>query len=408
MVPSAIDVDPHSLQNDRVGRFASRLYSVSQPPSLATLEFFCTQRIQEEAYPLASCIQSNVPIYELSGLSHSAANVTEKLQDEWHHILLSGPGVLVLKDLFSDRALLTRVNEVFSSIIQSELQWSNGSSKGDHFAASGKNSRIWNSFQKHGKSDPESFVQYYSNPWLALMCAAWLGPAYRITAQVNVVKPGGPAQVSHRDYHLGFQSTEQCAQYPKAIQIASQLLTLQGGVAHCDMPLESGPTRFLPFSQRFEEGFMAYRLPEFQNFFENKYIALPLRMGDAVFFNPAIFHAAGENRTANLERSANLLQVSSAFGKTMETIDSITLVAKCWDSLQAKHRREGMTAEVTAFIAAVGEGYPFPLNLDNRAPAPGGMAPESEQDLLMRGLQRDWNVNEVLDQLKFMREDSLP
>ena len=329
--------------------------------------------------------------------------MTSALQDEWHHILLSGPGVLVLKSCFPDKALLSRTNFVFAGIIEDE----NGQSKGDHFGAFGKNSRIWNSFQKHGQADPESFLHYYSNHWLALMCDAWLGPAYRITAQVNVVKPGGKAQVSHRDYHLGFQATERSARFPKAMHVASQLLTLQAGIAHCDMPLETGPTRFLPFSQIFEEGFMAYRLDEFQRYFEVHHVAVPLEMGDAVFFNPAIFHAAGENVTEDVERCANLLQVSSAFGKTMESIDSLALVEQCWERLYSKYEKEGMSAEVEAFVAAVGEGYPFPLNLDHRTPAPGGMAPESEQDLLKKGLEEGWGPSMVNRQLKTLREESV-
>ncbi|PTU18492.1 hypothetical protein P175DRAFT_0503293 [Aspergillus ochraceoroseus IBT 24754] len=52
--------------------------------------------------------------------------------------------------------------------------------KGDHFAASGNNDRIWN-----------SFIDYYSNPWLRIVSAGWLGPAYRVTAQVNIVNPAG-------------------------------------------------------------------------------------------------------------------------------------------------------------------------------------------------------------------------
>jgi ectoine hydroxylase-related dioxygenase (phytanoyl-CoA dioxygenase family) len=357
---------------------------------------------------MAASIQSNIPIYDLSKLACTDPDTTNTLQDEWHHILLSGPGVFVLKSLFPDRHLLSRINTVFSTIISSEAAATNGSSKGDHFAASGKNSRIWNSFQKHGILDPESFIQYYSNPWLALVCSAWLGPAYRITAQVNVVKPGGTAQVSHRDYHLGFQNAEQCALYPRAIQIASQLLTLQGGVAHCDMPLESGPTRFLPFSQMFEEGFIAYRQSEFQQHFEREYVSLELGMGDAVFFNPAIFHAAGENNTTDLDRYANLLQVSSALGKAMESVDSLALVEGCWNDLLAKYRTEGLSLEVKSFVAAIAEGYPFPLNLDRRTPAPGGMAPESEQDALLRGLHQHADLDTIMRQLSCIKKDSMP
>jgi ectoine hydroxylase-related dioxygenase (phytanoyl-CoA dioxygenase family) len=357
---------------------------------------------------MALSVQSNIPIYDLLTLSCTNPETANALQDEWHHILLSGPGVLVLRSLFPDRHLLSRVNTVFSAIISSEAAAANGSSKGDHFAASGKNSRIWNSFQKHGVLDPETFIQYYSNPWLALVCSAWLGPAYRITAQVNVVKPGGAAQVSHRDYHLGFQSAEQCALYPRAMQVASQLLTLQGGVAHCDMRMESGPTRFLPFSQMFEDGFIAYRRPEFQQYFEQEYVSLELKMGDAVFFNPAVFHAAGKNNTRDLDGYANLLQVSSAFGKTMESVDSLVLVERCWNDLLAKYRTEGLSLEVQSFVAAIAEGYPFPLNLDRRTPAPGGMAPESEQDVLLRGLRQHADLDAIMRQLNGIKNSSMP
>jgi ectoine hydroxylase-related dioxygenase (phytanoyl-CoA dioxygenase family) len=233
---------------------------------------------------------------------------------------------------------------------------------------------------------------------------AYLGPAYRITTQLNVVKPGGKPQVSHRDYHLGFQTREDVARWPKPMHDASRLLTLQGAVAHSDMPLESGPTRLLPFSQGFEAGFMAYRLEEFDAFFLENYVALPLEKGDAVFFSPALFHAAGENQTKEFERSANLIQVSSAFGKPMESVDPVALVDKAWELIAGKFAREGMSREVEALVAAVAEGYPFPTNLDRRPPAPGGMAPESEQDVLRRGLSEGWGKEKVLEELTAMRK----
>jgi ectoine hydroxylase-related dioxygenase (phytanoyl-CoA dioxygenase family) len=304
--------------------------------------------------------------------------------------------------MYPDPSLLDHVSTVFDSIIAKEKQ----SSKGDHFAAGGSNDRIWNSFSKHGLSDPQSFTQYYDNKWLARICSTWLGPAYRITAQVNVVNPGGIAQVCHRDYHLGFQTAEECAKFPAAMQVASQLLTLQGAVAHTDMPLASGPTRFLPFSQMCEEGFMAYRLPEFVEYFNDHYVSLLLEKGDGVFFNPALFHAAGANETEDFRRIANLLQISSAFGKTMESVDSVTLVEKCWEDLRKKAQVDGIGKEVLNVVRAVGEGYPFPTNLDNRPPAPGGMAPESEQDVIVRGLREAWDSEKICRELRMMKDHS--
>ncbi|PMD29854.1 phytanoyl-CoA dioxygenase family protein [Hyaloscypha variabilis F] len=395
---------PKTTPNGSAG-IPSRLFSIQSEPSLSAFRKICSRTATKQEYPLAAEILSNVPIYNLSRLDINDEEVLALLQSEWHHLLLSGPGALVLKNMYPDKQLIEKVNRVYQGIIESEKQ---NSRKGDHFASSSANDRIWNSFSKHCLSEPEplSFVEYYSNPWLALICEAWLGPGYRITSQVNVVKPGGAAQVSHRDYHLGFQTAEACEKFPIATQIASQLLTLQGAVAHSDMPVESGPTRLLPFSQRFDEGYMAYRLPHFTEYFLENYVSLPLSIGDGLFFNPALFHAAGENITKDIQRTANLLQVSSAFAKPMETIDTYPLIEKCWDLLRDKFRRDGESVEVRAFVAAVAEGYPFPTNLDRRPPAPGGMAPESEQQLLMRGVKGDWDLKIMLDALEEMKQSS--
>lgn len=132
-------------------------------------------------------------------------------------------------------------------------------------------------------------------------------------------------------------------------------------------------------------------------------------MGDGVFFNPAVFHAAGGNilpAESGFERKANLLQISCGFGKAMEGIDSIPIVEKCWGGLVEKVKSEGgIGLEAQCFVKAVGEGYPFPTNLDRRAPGEGGMAPESEQELLIRGLEEGWGIERVVDELKRMRED---
>jgi ectoine hydroxylase-related dioxygenase (phytanoyl-CoA dioxygenase family) len=412
-----LDIPSLFQQRIKSRKVEPRCYSAQDEdqPSLAAFRILTQQVTLKETYPLAAAIEKNIPIYDCSKFKLEDEKWLGRLQDEWYHILLHGPGVFVLKHFFADLTAIDAASEAYARIIAQEAE-SNGA-KGDHFAPGSANNRIWNSFSKHALEDPESFVQYFSNPLFRLASEAWLGPAYRLTAQVNIVKPGGKAQTSHRDYHLGFQTAEDVAKWPKAMHTASQLLTLQGAVAHSDMPLESGPTRFLPFSQVFEEGFMAYRSLEFQDYFLQNWVSLPLEKGDAVFFHPALFHAAGENKTGTdgrpgVERSANLIQVSSAFGKTMETIDTIPIVERCWDAALEKHRqadcggKDELTPELDALIRALGEGYPFPTNLDRRPPAPGGMAPESEQDLLRRGMLEGWSKETMIEELRKMRADS--
>ena len=379
----------------------ARLYSSTQVPSMDAFASICKQTATKEQYPLASSIDSNVPIYELPPYASLTQQQRHALQDEWYAILLNGPGVFVTKNLYRDHVILDKATSAFHEIIANEKETM--TSHGDHFAGAGKNDRIWNAFSKHCLADPASFAKYYSNPYLGMISESWLGPGYRITAQVNNVRPGADAQVSHRDYHLGFMSAETCSRYPRAMQVASQCLTLQGAVAHVDVPVASGPTRLLPFSQTFAPGFMAYRLPEFNTYFLENYVALPLQKGDGIFLNPALFHAAGSNQSADIQRLVNLLQVSSAFGKPMESVDALPLVERCWDELLRMHQSGTMSDEVEALVAAVGEGYPFPTNLDRNPPKSDSMAPESEQEVLNKALMEGKRTEEVVQALRLYR-----
>ena len=54
----------------------------------------------------------------------------------------------------------------------------------------------------------------------------------------------------------------------------SPVLTLQGAVAHCDMPLESGPTLYLPYSQAYLPGYLAIGRPEFKAYFTEHHVQL--------------------------------------------------------------------------------------------------------------------------------------
>ncbi|KAI0097828.1 hypothetical protein GGR51DRAFT_457573 [Nemania sp. FL0031] len=394
-----------NLQNGLSGLAAfgqvARRVSVRTPDTLNDLKRLCAQNATQSDYKLADSITSNVPHYDLSSVSSVNSDIVSQLQDEWYDVLRSGPGVLILQNFMTDQALLSRTNSIFDTIIEREVS----SAKGDHFATSGANSRIWNSFQKHAEQDPESFVPYYANPWLAKVSEAWLGPAYQVTAQVNVVRPGGKPQAAHRDYHLGFQTNEACGQFPRSMQVASQFLTLQGAVAHSDMPLASGPTRFLPFSQLLPEGYMAWREPEIRTFFDENWVSAPLKAGDAVFFNPALLHAAGENTTTDVHRIANLLQISSAFGRPMEHVNNSKMIRACWDKLRAL-AAGGESEQTKACVNALAEGYPFPSNLDKRQPGPDGMAPPSEVDVLWEGLRKGWDTDQIITAIGQLKADS--
>ncbi|AEF45415.1 Phytanoyl-CoA dioxygenase [Serratia sp. AS12] len=370
-----------------------------QPDALSANAFslLCEQSLTLSDYPLAAEAEKNVLIYHNAALLEPVQSDKIAVLSELHRALSTGPGVLVIKGAYPDSEVIERHNRVFDAIFQQEAARGNA---GDHFSAAGNNGRIWNSLQKTAEQDAGSFIEYYSNPTLALVSEAWLGPWYQMTAQVNVVRPGGKAQQPHRDYHLGFQENRDVQRFPLPLQLLSQYLTLQGAVAHSAMPLESGPTQLLPFSQQYPGGYLAWRQPEFIDYFRQHAVQLPLAQGDALFFNPALFHAAGNNVTHDHVRIANLLQVSSAFGKPMETVNRLRLLQLIYPALRQRYQNEQLHgAELAALVAAAADGYSFPTNLDSDPPL-AGLAPQTQQQLLLHALQEDWNAEYFNQQLE--------
>lgn len=357
--------------------------------------------------PLAASIVSGVPVYDAPTLKPLMATSDGRasLLAEWADVLQNSAGVFAISQAYEDTTAIDAATDVYHRIIADETAKNGGGA--DHFAKAGTNSRIWNSLQKLCIDAPEVFLGYFSNPFIDAASEAWVGPYYQMTAQVNLVRPGGAAQEAHRDYHLGFQTTEIAARFPAHVHDLSAALTLQGAVAHCDMPIESGPTKLLPFSQLYRPGYVAWRLPEFREIFESRHIQIPLKKGDALFFNPALFHAAGSNTSADIERMANLLQVSSAFGRAMETIDRDAMSKRLYPVLrQAKAGGHISGAELHAVIANTAEGYSFPTNLD-RDPPVGGLAPETGQAFMLRALNEDMAADAFNAELDAMAERRL-
>ncbi|MEW2047283.1 phytanoyl-CoA dioxygenase family protein [Streptomyces sp. NPDC005476] len=346
-------------------------------------------------FPNARAVEGNVLVYDSERLR--AAGADRAVAAELVRALTDGPGVVVFRGAFPDPAVVDRTTAVFDALIA--RQHASGAGAGDHFAKPGANDRVWNALEKAALHDPEAFADYYANDILALVSRAWLGPNYQVTSQVNVVNPGGAAQSPHRDYHLGFLAADAAAAYPAHVHRLSPVLTLQGAVAHCDMPLESGPTLYLPYSQTYEPGYLAWRLPEFQEYFEKHHVQLPLAKGDAAFFNPAVLHAAGANRTTGVRRTANLLQVSSAFGRAMETVDREAVVNAVFPVLLKRRARGVDEAWLERVVAASAEGYPFPTNLDSDPPV-DGLAPPTQADLVRRALHEEWTPQTLRDELR--------
>lgn len=349
---------------------------------LADLIAVVSQRTELDDYPYAHEVVSDVLIYG-SRLAEAAGapDTRAAVQLELTRALLDGPGIVVFREAF-DTDVVDGATRVFDQLIRSQKQ--DAPDAGDHFGRPGENDRVWRALDKLAVADPRTFTRYYANDLLALVSEAWLGPNYRITSQLNVVNPGGRAQVVHRDYHLGIQEAHL---YPAQVHAMSMFLTLQGAVAHVDMPVETGPTMYLPYSQQYPAGFVAVHQPDFADYFAHHFVQLALQKGDAVFFNPALFHGAGHNRTSDVRRIANLMQVSSAFGKALEAVDTTSICKAVYPYLSGLRDDTRALANV---VTAAAEGYPFPTNLDLDRPG-AELAPPSQADLLRRAVAEEWD-----------------
>lgn len=357
-----------------------RAFFTTDDLSLDAFADLCQQRTDPKAYPGASTVECNVLFYDGSAIRASTSAETQALRAEWAHCLSEGPGVFVIRDAYEHAEIVDQVTRFFRHAVAQEAAV--GQTPGDHF---GNNERLWNSLQKLCVADAEAFAHYFGNPLIHLASESWLGPSYRVTAQMNNVRPGGKSQSAHRDYHLGFQSAAVVAEFPAHAQVMSQFLTLQGAVAHCDMPPERGATMLLPYSHQFAPGYLAYQREDFRDYFAAAFVQPSLSKGDMMFFNPALFHGGGENKT-ELDRVANLLQISSAFGHTMESLDHGAMIESLYPVL-LQLVLGGETERARHALAAATDGYPFPTNLDTDPPRDGN-APSTQRELVWQAVRR--------------------
>ena len=353
--------------------------------------------------PHATEVARGIPIYDGDHLrAERATDDGVDVKEELATVFGSGAGVIVIRNAWNDRSTVDAMTDVLLAIVERERE--SKADSFDHFAAPGANSRAWDTLGKAAKLDPETYVAYYANPVLSLVSESWLGPAFQLTAQVNIVHPGGTAQAPHRDYHLGFLTNEEAARYPAHVHRLSQALTLQGAVVHTAMPIETGPTMLLPGSQRFLEGYLAWRDERFKEHFAAHQVQLALEPGDAVFFNPGLHHGAGENRTADRDRIGNLLQVSSAFGIAMEAVDWAGIATSTYPVLQHLATAGELTDDHVAVCAS---GYPWPSNLDTD-PSTAGLAPPSMQAIMRQALAGGTTPQEFATALAALTERRKP
>jgi ectoine hydroxylase-related dioxygenase (phytanoyl-CoA dioxygenase family) len=136
-----------------------------------------------------------------------------------------------------------------------------------------------------------------------------------------------------------------------------------------------------------------------RDYFWQNMVQLPLAKGDVIFFSPALLHGAGTNHSADIERMANLLQVSSAFGRAMEAVDRASMCQAIYP-LALAARQAGLDEQsLNNVVSSCAEGYSFPTNLDSDQPI-GGLAPLTQAELMRQALYEDWNPEQFTAALR--------
>ena len=189
-------------------------------------------------------------------------------------------------------------------------------------------------------------------------------------------------QVPHRDYHLGFVPADHLAAYPAHLHRTSPVLTLRARWPTATCP-SSGPTMMLPYSQRFPGGYIAFNRPEFVEFFAAHHVQIPLRKGDAVFFNPALYHGAGSTRHPISAGSPTCCR-SSPFGRAMEALDRSAMVRAVYPELRSMKAAGRPAAELANIVVATAEG--MPSRPTSTATSRSAACPPSQVDTVLAAL----------------------
>ena len=165
---------------------SDRVWLTEEACDLDAFRAIVERPTEQDDYPFASEVASNILIYDAARVRKAAASpeTRKELLAEWVEAMTDGPGVVVFRGAFDDHAAIDASNKHYWAVIAEQHAANTGG--GDHFAKPGANDRIWNALEKLCLRDPETFAAYYGNEIIALISEAWLGPAYQITSQLNV------------------------------------------------------------------------------------------------------------------------------------------------------------------------------------------------------------------------------
>ena len=321
-------------------------------------------------YPHADVGRAERPRLRRRGCASASATAERReVQAELARALIDGPGHRRVQGRVPDPAVVDRATAVFD---------------GDDRGAEGGRRRRRRPLRQAGRQRPglgragqarAARRRRCSPTTTPTTCSRWSArpgsaPATRSPRRSTSSTPAGRRRSRTATTTSASCPSSRRGRYPAHVHRLSPALTLQGAVAHCDMPVETGPTMYLPHSQKYPAGLP--RLPPagvHRRTSTSTTCSCRCDKGDAAFFNPALFHGAGTNRSADVRRMANLLQVSSAFGRAMETVDRAAIVPGALPGAAAAEGRRRRATRPAQRRRGVRRGLRVP---DQPRPRPAG------------------------------------
>ena len=288
-------------------------------------------RLSVSELNFAGSVEKNIPIYSASEIEPTlSSDQRQALMAEWAYVFSQRSGIVVIKGALSDMETIDQITDLFNTIIEEERLESSG---GDHFGERGANDRIWNSLQKLCLRDPKLFARYFASPAIAAVSEAWLNGPCKMTTQVNLVRPGGKPQVCHRDYHLGFMTLEQAERFPAHAHLFSGGLTLQGAIAHCDVPIpKAAPQNCCPIHNALRRAISRRNCQNLERFLKSVLYNCPSKKVTLSFSTQRSF----------MRRGKTVLQIfivwstyckSLPMGRSLEQIDRPSMLKALYPAL---------------------------------------------------------------------------
>ena len=204
-----------------------RLYAQHQKPSLFDFVNLCSQPVSVDDCRLCIEVSSNYQIYDLSKHEpYRALRRVALLSPIWARRLHQET---VFRNLTYRVSLLSRPLSMEGRLLPKEIHSPAAATMAEYGTLSANT---------YSQTQLPSYNVIPILGSLSSVTSGWSSVPHRY--------PGERCQtwrcriVSHRDYHLGFQSEVAFAIYPRAVHAASQLLIPHGVVARTDMPFDSG------------------------------------------------------------------------------------------------------------------------------------------------------------------------